>query len=119
MKIWEKSKEDDENNDERKYEGSNKEKDDINDATAARKKAVERIFSLKMYKIPCKHLAVIERMSGNGWKNLKKRVKVCRWTEAQKIIYAKKLLRRSVKLFIREMRYFNAKIKEIFNQRIY
>lgn len=57
------------------------------------------LYLLKMSKIPCKLSAEIaSRIFVSGSRNSRKRGQ--RWTESQKIIYAKKLLRGSAKLFV-------------------
>lgn len=106
----EESEEDDEENDEKIYKDgidsdsrSDSEEDDKNDAIATSRRA-------KIMRLPFSFKDVedsLQTHSGDGKQNVRKGMKefeetceVCRWTEAQKIIHAKKLLHGSAKLFV-------------------
>lgn len=107
-KRGEENEEDDGENDEEICEhdsdsNSDSEEDDENDATTVNRRARTRL-SLTFKDIKDS----LQTFSGDSKKNVRKWMEefeetceVCRWTEAQKIIYAKKLLHSgSAKLFV-------------------
>lgn len=106
-KRGEENEEDDGENDEGICEddsesNSDSEEDDESDVTTANRRARTRLS------LTFKHDEdSLQTFSGDGKQNVRKWMEefeetceVCRWTEAQKIIYAKKLLRGSAKLFV-------------------
>lgn len=101
-RAGEESEEDDEDNDDRKEESSDSEEDEVHDVmVAGRKATVGPTLSFKDVEDS------LQIFSGDGKQSIRKWIEefeetceVCRWTEAQKIIYAKRLLRGSAKLFV-------------------